>query len=389
MNKQNRLAAIVVSIMCLFVVFLVVVDPMGVKGSDGDEEEGTTYDLYRPNGDTYCHLGDTVTFKADVIDYYGADVIGDEAVSEDGDEATPEDSDEATPEDSDEAASEGSDEIDYSQFQFQWFYCQHIADTGEIVYVPIEGANDPSYTIDHVTEADLYDNDELEYVLAMFPADATDLSYGNRINISSIWFCLSEVPDFVNANETNACTLDSDGGSSKNDSAAFSTFEAGDFEISVNNVSDAGTTINAYVATLDHGVVVAENDLEFGDGDKATMEMDPAYTYIISWSTDSGKTVSFDYAISGEPGEAYEFSASNLEPSDAGLNAYVDEISIRSDGEYQITVENPWVDADYASSDEDVATVSDDGKIWAVAPGEATITVTQGSESQDILVTVV
>ena len=43
-----------------------------------------------------------------------------------------------------------------------------------------------------MTEANLYDsNDELEYVLAMFPADATDLSYGNRCNISSIWFCLS------------------------------------------------------------------------------------------------------------------------------------------------------------------------------------------------------
>ena len=109
---------------------------------------------------------------------------------------------------------------------------------------------------------------------------------------------------------------------------------------------------------------------------------------MISFSSDSDDVVSFDYTIAGDQGEAYEFSAADLEPNDAGLNAYVDEIAIRSDGEYQITVENPWVDADYASSDEDVATVSDDGKIWAVSPGETTVTVTQDGESQDILVTV-
>ena len=107
------------------------------------------------------------------------------------------------------------------------------------------------------------------------------------------------------------------------------------------------------------------------------------------WYTDAEEPVSFTYEIVGDAGEPYWFSASELEPSDAGLNVYVDALTIRSDGEYQLTVENPWVDADYASSDEGVATVSDDGKIWAVAPGEATITVTQGGETAEVVVTVV
>lgn len=60
MEKQGKTSAIVVGLMCLFVVFLVVADPLGVT-SASDDEEGITYDLYRPYGDTYCHLGDTVT----------------------------------------------------------------------------------------------------------------------------------------------------------------------------------------------------------------------------------------------------------------------------------------------------------------------------------------
>jgi hypothetical protein len=385
MEKQGKVAAIVVGVMCLFVVFLVAVDPLGVMSADGeaDEEEEVTYDLYRPYGDIYCHLGDTVTFSAEVIDYYDAETIGDEGLPEETEEEATEE--EATEEETTEE--ETAEEIDYSQFQFQWYYCQHIPETGEIVYVPIEGANEPTYTIDHVTEADLYDNGELEYLLAMFPADETDLSYGNRINISSIWFCLSEVPDFVDANEAISCTCDPEGEASQNDYVAFSTYEAGDFEISIDNVSDPDATVSAYIATLDHGMVVAEDEPDLDE--PYTLSTDPAYTYVISFYTDSDETVTFDYTITGEQGEGYEFSASDLEPNDAGLNVYVDEISIRSDGEYQITVENPWVDADYTSSDEDVATVSDDGKIWAVAPGETTVTVTQGDESCDILVTVV
>lgn len=384
-GEKGKTSAIVVGLMCLFVVFLVVADPLGVM-SASDDEEGITYDLYRPYGDTYCHLGDTVTFSADVIEYYGAETIGDEGLPEESAEDEEAEDEEAEAEDEEAEEEEAPAEIDYSQFQFQWYYCQHIPETGEIVYVPIEGANELTYTIDHVTEADLYDNDELEYLLAMFPADETDLSYGNRINISSIWFCLSEVPDFVDANETISCATDPEGEKSENDYVAFSTFEPGDFEISIDNLSDPDVTVSAYIATLDHGMAIAEDEPDLDE--PYTLSADPAYTYVISFSSDSDDVVSFDYTIAGDQGEAYEFSAADLEPNDAGLNAYVDEIAIRSDGEYQITVENPWVDADYASSDEDVATVSDDGKIWAVSPGETTVTVTQDGESQDILVTV-
>lgn len=324
------------------------------------------YDLYRAHGDCYCHLGDTVTFEAQVVDYFAAEAIGD-AGEED-----------VTPAD-----------IGLSQFKFQWYYCQHIAYTGEIIYVPIEGANELSYTVDRVTEANLYDNDELEYLLAMFPAAATDLSYGNRSNISSIWFCLTLLPDYVAANEPQNVTCDPAGETSTGDFAAFATDQTGEFTVTLSNASDPDATVGLYMVTIHGGAVVAEDEMELAADGSFTYEFDAANSYALSWSVDGDKPVSFSYEIAGETGEPYRFSAAELTPSDAGLNAYVDAITIRGDGEYQLTVENPWVDADYACSDEAVATVSDDGKIWAVAPGEAIITVSQGGETVDIALTVV
>ena len=75
MEKQGKTSAIVVGLMCLFVVFLVVADPLGVM-SASDDEEGITYDLYRPYGDTYCHLGDTVTFDTDVRELLNGRITG-------------------------------------------------------------------------------------------------------------------------------------------------------------------------------------------------------------------------------------------------------------------------------------------------------------------------
>ena len=127
------------------------------------------------------------------------------------------------------------------------------------------------------------------------------------------------------------------------------------------------------------------------ESDKTSFSLacDPAYTYVISWSADATKPVSFDYTISGEVSEpAYVDLNESLEPTDEGLNVYVDAVTLREDGEYQLTVANPWVDADYSIDDESVATVSDDGKIWAVGPGEATITVTQGDETAAVAVNV-
>lgn len=331
-------------------------------------EEGTAavYDLYRAHGDRYCHLGDTVTFEAKVIPYYEAAAVGD-AGAEDVQAA----------------------DVDLSQFQFQWYYCQHIADTGEIVYVPIEGANEPSYTVDRVTEANLYDNDELEYLLAMFPAGETDLSYGNRSNISSIWFCLTLLPDYVPAGERQSVTCDPTGEGTQGDFVAFATDQTGEFEIALSDASDPDATVGLYMATIHGGAVVAEEERELSSDQPFTCTFDAANSYVLNWYTDSDKPVSFTYEIAGETGEPYRFSAAELEPADTGLNVYVDAVTIRSDGEYQLTVENPWVDADYACSDESVATVSDDGKIWAVAPGEATITVSQGGETAEIALTVV
>lgn len=322
------------------------------------------YDLYRAHGDRWCHLGDTVTFEAQVVPYLEAEAIGDA-----GEEHV-------TPAD-----------VDLSQFAFQWYYCQHIAETGEIVYVPIEGANEPSYTIDRVTEANLYDNDELEYLLAMFPADATDLSYGNRANISSIWFCLSAMPEYVEANKAHGVVLDPEGSTTEGDVVAFATDKTGSFEVKLSDVTGAEGPVGLYMATVHDGAVVAEDELEVEGS--FTYEFDAANSYMLNWYALDDEPVSFTYQIMGDAGEPYWFSAAELEPSDAGLNVYVDAVTIRSDGEYQLTVENPWVDAEYASSDEGVATVSDDGKIWAVAPGETTITVTQGGETAEVVVTVV
>lgn len=336
----------------------------GGAESTASAPEDVVYDLYRAHGDRWCHLGDTVTFEAKVVEYLEAEAIGDA-----GEENV-------TPAD-----------VDLSQFAFQWYYCQHIAETGEIVYVPIEGANDLSYTIDRVTEVNLYDNDELEYLLAMFPADATDLSYGSRSNISSIWFCLSAMPEYVEANKAHGVVLDPEGTTTEGDVVAFATDRTGTFEVKLSDVAETEGPVCLYMATIHDGAVVAEDELEV-DG-SFTYEFDAVNSYMLNWYTDAEEPVSFTYEIVGDAGEPYWFSASELEPSDAGLNVYVDALTIRSDGEYQLTVENPWLDADYASSDEGVATVSDDGKIWAVAPGEATITVTQGGETAEVVVTVV
>lgn len=384
MAKQDRLAALIIA--AASVVFMVLGLIFG--GAAGSSEEATedavVYDLYRAHGDRYCHLGDTVTFEAQVIPYFEASAVGDAGVDD------PMALDEAES----AAAEEGSEdvapaEIDYSQFQFQWYYCQHIADTGEIIYVPIEGANEPSYTIDRVTEANLYDNDELEYLLAMFPADATDLSYGNRSNISSIWFCLTLLPDYVTAGETQAVTCDPAGKASTGDFVAFATNQTGEFTVTLSDASDPDAKVGLYMATIHGGSVVAEDEMELAADESFTYTFDAADSYVLNWSVDGDKPLNFGYTIEGKVGEPYWFSAAELTPNGVGLNAYVDAVTIRSDGEYQLTVENPWVDADYACSDEAVATVSDDGKIWAVAPGEAIITVSQGGETVDIALTVV
>jgi len=386
MQKQDKTAVLVIAAAAAIALVVGMVFPGAGAATEEDDTSSVVYDLYRAHGDCYCHLGDTVTFEAQVIPYFDATAIGDEGAEDplasSEDEATA--SEEGASGDTEESTSE---DIDYSQFQFQWYYCQHVAETGEIVYIPIEGANEPSLTIDRVTEANLYDsNDELEYVLAMFPADATDLSYGNRCNISSIWFCLSLMPDYVDANTLLSCVSDSTGNASEGNFVAFATPTSGEFTVSVSNVSDPNATISLYLASIYDGRVVAEDEFDV-DG-SFTYDFDAADSYVLAWSTDSDGPVSFNYQISGdvtEPVPGYV----DVTPSDAGLNAYVSDITIRSDGEYQLTVENPWVNADYVSSDESVATVSDDGKIWAVAPGETTVTVSQGDESQDILVTVV
>lgn len=336
----------------------------GETASAASAADGVTYDLYRAHGVRYCHLGDTVTFEAQVVDYLAAEAIGDAGAE-------------------DVTASD----VDLSQFTFQWYYCQHIAETGEIVYVPIVGANGLSYTIDRVTEANLYDNDELEYLLAMFPADATDLSYGNRANISSIWFCLTVLPDSIEAGKLQAVVCDPEGETSEGDLVTFATDRTGKFSVTLSDVSDEHATVGLYMATIHGNDAVAED--EFVVDGSFTYTFDAANSYVLNWYTDADEPVSFSYEIAGDAGEPYWFSAAELEPSSAGLNVYVDAITIRSDGEYQLTVENPWVDASYASSDEGVATVSDDGKIWAVAPGEATVTVTQGGETAEVAVTVV
>ena len=382
MAKQDRLAALVIAAAsALFIVLGLI-----FSSADASDEssEAVVYDLYRAHGDCYCHLGDTVTFEAQVVPYFEATAIGDAGA--DDPMATEEAEDAEDEEESEDAA---SDEIDYSQFQFQWYYCQHIEETGEIIYVPIEGATEPSYTVDRVTEADLYDNGELEYLLAMFPADETDLSYGNRSNISSIWFCLTVLPDYVPANEPQAVTCDPAGEASEGDFVAFATDQTGEFTVTLSDASDSKATVGLYLATIHGGAVVAEDEMELAADGSFTYEFDAANSYVLSWYTEGDNPVSFSYEIAGETGEPYWFSAAELTPNGAGLNAYVDAITIRSDGEYQITVENPWVDADYTCSDESVATVSDDGKIWAVAPGEAIITVTQGGETAEIALTVV
>lgn len=377
MEKKNRLPWVVIGVMLVIVAIMCAVGQPGA----GEEEDGTVYDLYRPYGDMYVHIGDTVTFSVDVIDYNNAEVIGDEGEPEESAEA-------AESAEGEESEGEASEEIDVSQFQFQWYWCQHNDETGEIMYEPIEGANEPTYTIDRVTEADLYDNDELEYICAMFPADATDLSYGNRLNISSIWFCLSEMPDdYVDAGEEQHVTVDPAGQTSEGDYVGFVTNEAGSFTFDLSNVPD-GATVSAYIATIHGNAVVDEFEYD-GSEPSFTLDCDPANTYVISWSVEGDEPVSFDYTISGDTGElTYPTLNEELEPTGAGLNVYVDAVTLRSDGEYQLTVADPWVDADYSIDDEAVATVSDDGKIWAVAPGEATVTVTQGGETAEVAVTV-
>ncbi len=57
-------------------------------------------------------------------------------------------------------------------------------------------------------------------------------------------------------------------------------------------------------------------------------------------------------------------------------------------GKRFMDLRNQFENADYSIDDESVATVSDDGKIWAVGPGEATITVTQGDETAAVAVNV-
>ena len=380
MAKQDRLAALVIAAASALFIVLGLILPGA--GGTADEEEAVVYDLYRAHGDRYCHLGDTVTFEAQVIPYFEASAVGDAGAE---DPLAPEEAEDG--DESEEAEGAEAEEIDYSQFQFQWYYCQHIAETGEITYVPIEGANEPSYTIDRVTEADLYDNDELEFLLAMFPADETDLSYGNRANISSIWFCCTVMPDYVAANEPQTVTCDPAGEASEGDFVAFATDQTGEFEVTLSEVSDPDATVGLYMATIHDGAVVTED--EFDVSGSFTYAFDAANSYVLSWYTDSDEPVSFTYEIAGDAGMPYWFSAAELTPSEAGLNAYVDAVTIRGDGEYQLTVENPWVDATYASSDESVATVSDDGKIWAVAPGETTVTVSQGGETAEVVVTVV
>jgi len=384
MAKQDRLAALAIA--AAAAVFMVLGLIFG--GATGTEEDTTedavVYDLYRAHGDRYCHLGDTVTFEAQVIPYFEASAVGDAGVD---DPMAPAE-DKGTEDEEGAAESQGEDaQIDYSQFQFQWYYCQHIAETGEIIYVPIEGANEPSYTIDRVTEANLYDNNELEYLLAMFPADATDLSYGNRANISSIWFCLTVLPDSVEAGKQQTVVCDPEGETSEGNFVTFATDQTGEFTVTLSDVSDPKATVGLYMATIHGNAVVAEDEFDV-DG-SFTYTFDAANSYVLNWYTDADEPVSFSYEIAGDAGEPYWFSAAELEPNGAGLNVYVDAVTIRSDGEYQLTVENPWVDAEYASSDEGVATVSDDGKIWAVAPGETTITVTQGGETAEVVVTVV
>ncbi|EUB30589.1 Ig-like domain-containing protein [Olsenella uli] len=399
MDKKNgsRLPWLVIAIMSAIVAIMCAV---GQPGAGAEDDEGI-WDLHRAYGDLYVNLGDTVTFAVDVVDYDTAEVIGDnatEVIAEsadaegEGDQAAEGESEAEPREQSEDDKGDGEEkpedgEIDLSQFKFQWYWCQHNDETGEIMYEPIEGANEPTYTIDRVSEVDLYDNNELEFVCALFPADATDLSYGNRINVSSIWFSLSLMPDdYVQTGTTQHVTVNPEGQDSKGGYVAFVTNEAGTFDFQVSGVSDAATSPSVYVAAIQGDCVVAEYE---SDKTSFSLACDPAYTYVISWSADATKPVSFDYTISGEVSEpAYVDLNESLEPTDEGLNVYVDAVTLREDGEYQLTVANPWVDADYSIDDESVATVSDDGKIWAVGPGEATITVTQGDETAAVAVNV-
>ena len=385
MAKQDRMAALIIAAAAVVFIGLGFLFPAA-----GSAKDTTTYDLYRAQGEYFVNLGDSVTFEAQVIPYFEATAIGDAGVDDpmappEDEEADAKAKDEEAEAETDKSAA-AAEEIDLEQFKFQWYYCQRLEGTKEIVYVPIEGANELTYTIDRVTEANLYDTNKLEYLLAMFPADATDLSYGNRLNISSMWFCCELKPDYVAANAPQQASLDPAGDASTGNYVTFATDEAGTFAVPPYNASGSMNDVVLSVTTL-HGSAPVDS-AEYKASEPIRIECDPANSYLLYWKTEGSTPVSFTYEVRGNTGSAYQFNSSELTPSDAGLNVYVDKVVIRNDGEYQLTVENPWVNADYTSSNERVCTVSDDGKIWAVGSGEAVVTVRQGNETADVAVTV-
>ena len=75
-----------------------------------------------------------------------------------------------------------------------------------------------------------------------------------------------------------------------------------------------------------------------------------------------------------------------VEPETFTLNKT--ELSLEKYGSFTLTVDSYLTNYTFASSDENVATVDQNGKITAVGEGEATITVTLGSEQKTCIVTV-
>ena len=93
--------------------------------------------------------------------------------------------------------------------------------------------------------------------------------------------------------------------------------------------------------------------------------------------------------------EALAAAAANLVPADSeepvksiGFDAETDSIIIKEEKELTVTVDPADAEVEWSSSDEEILTIDENGKIKAMWPGEATVTAKAGDKTADIKVTV-
>ncbi len=324
------------------ILVIAAVTACGSSTAATKNDDDAVYDIYREYGDYYVHEGEKVTFKTNVYKY---------------------------------SYDKGFDTTkDYSDnYKFQWFHCTKNK-YGEFVYTPIEGATSTDYTVPYVSDKLTYEeNDDHEYLLAMFDKDEKDLSYGNRVNISSIWYSLSILPDKVDADKAIKYSYDSVKDTSKNDYVSFTTPETKEYKIGISNKSSSNVEPELYLYKVKNNVLVDEGDFDLSKPYK--FEKDA--TYVLEWSAEGDGSIGFDYVI-------------HSVDKNVSLNIFIDKIKLKEGGEYQLTsIVTPDQDVKYTTSDKSVAEVTKDGRIDAVKAGKCTVTAKAGNAEKTVKVTIV